>query len=97
MSSSADSLAAARQDAVSSPEPAASTSCPLSKKDWIEIVLQDEDGNPVPNAEYLITTPDGQELSGTLDGNGFARVDGITPGTCKVSFTQIHKTEWKPA
>jgi len=67
------------------------------KKHWIEIELVDEDGNPVPGEEYQITLPDGTTVaSGTLDGKGKARVDGIDPGTCKVTFPNLDQSAWKP-
>jgi hypothetical protein len=95
MSSTLNSLSAARQDAVTSPEPQSVTPCPLKKTDWIEIVLEDQKGVRIPNQEYLVTAPDGTEYSGVLDGRGYARVDGITPGTCRVSFPRIDRREWK--
>jgi hypothetical protein len=95
MSSTLNALSAARQDAVTSPEPQASTQCSPQKTDWIEIVLEDQKGVRIPNQEYLITAPDGTEYSGVLDGKGYARVDGITPGTCQVSFPRIDQSEWK--
>lgn len=67
------------------------------KKNWIEIELLDQDNKPVPGEPYRITLPDGQTLAeGTLDEKGFARVDGIDPGTCKVTFPQRDKRSWKP-
>jgi hypothetical protein len=95
MSSMLNSLSAARQDAVTSPEPQAATSCPPTIKDWIEIVLEDQNGVRIPKQEYLVTAPDGAEYSGVLDRNGYARVDGITPGACQVSFPRIDQSEWK--
>jgi len=95
MSSTLNSLSAARRDAVTSPEPRAGTQCPVKKTDWIEIVLEDQNGVRIPNQEYLITAPDGAEYSGVLDGDGYARVDGIAPGTCQVSFPRIDQSEWK--
>lgn len=94
MSSNADALEAAHKDAVSSPPPGAVTKCP--KKSWIEIHLEDEDGNPVPNEEYKIVAPDGSEHTGTVDEKGFARVDGLDPGQCKVTFPRMHHNEWHP-
>jgi len=67
------------------------------KKSWIEIELVDEEGNPVPGEPYKITLPDGRTIaSGTLDDKGFARVDGIDPGTCKVTFPRLDKDAWEP-
>ena len=66
------------------------------KKSWIEIKLVDETNKPVPGERYRITLPDGTTLAeGTLDENGFARVDGIDPGTCKVTFPNLDQTAWR--
>ena len=67
-----------------------------TKPHWIEIELVDEDGNPVPGEQYSITLPDGSVASGTLDGQGKARVDGIDPGTCQVTFPNLDQSVWKP-
>lgn len=66
------------------------------KKSWIEIKLLDETNKPVPGERYRVTLPDGTTLAeGTLDENGFARVDGIDPGTCKVTFPNLDQTAWR--
>ena len=92
--SDADSLAAAHADAVGSPPPDTVQACP--KKSWIEIRLRDQDGDPVPGEDYKVVAPDGRELTGKLDQKGFARVDGIDPGQCKVTFPRLHRAEWDP-
>jgi len=67
------------------------------KKSWIEIELVDEEGNPVPGERYKVTLPDGKTVAeGTLDEKGFARVDGIDPGTCQVTFPNVDKDAWEP-
>jgi hypothetical protein len=66
------------------------------KKSWIEIELVDEDDNPVPGVAYRITLPDGESVAaGTLDDKGFARVEGIDPGTCKITFPDLDKDAWQ--
>lgn len=65
------------------------------KKSWIEIELVDEEDDPVPGEKYKITLPDDSVAEGTLDNNGFARVDGINPGTCKVTFPKLDKDAWE--
>lgn len=65
------------------------------KKSWIEIELVDEQDNPVPGEKYEITLPDGTVASGTLDEKGLARVDGIDPGLCQITFPELHRTTWK--
>jgi type VI secretion system secreted protein VgrG len=65
---------------------------------WIEIQLNDDEGNPVPYEGYQIEMPDGSLATGSLDGKGFARVGGIDPGgNCKVTFPKLDKTLWKKA
>jgi hypothetical protein len=67
------------------------------KKSWIEIELVDEDQNPVPGEAYRITLPDGQTVAeGTLDDKGFARVEGIEQGTCKITFPNLDREAWEP-
>ena len=65
---------------------------------WIEIELVDMEDEPVRGQAYEITLPDGETVaSGTLDENGFARINGIEPGTCKVSFPDLDQDAWEPA
>lgn len=66
------------------------------EKSWIEIELLDADGEPVPGEPYKVTLPDGSTVAeGTLDAKGFARVDGIDPGTCKVTFPARDQSCWE--
>jgi hypothetical protein len=68
--------------------------CPAAKKSWIEITLEDEDGKRVPGEEYLVIAPDGTEKPGQLDANGFARIEGLDPGTCRITFPLRADREW---
>ncbi len=67
------------------------------KTSWIEIELVDERDAPVPGEAYRITLPDGTVAEGTLDDKGFARVDGIDPGTCQVTFIHLDQEAWEKA
>ena len=62
---------------------------------WIEIKLVDEEDEPVPGEKYKITLSDDSVIEGTLDGNGFARHDGIPKGNCKVTFPDLDKEAWE--
>jgi uncharacterized Zn-binding protein involved in type VI secretion len=62
---------------------------------WVEIELLDQAGKPVPGEQYQIELPDGSTTEGCLDGKGQARVDGIDPGNCKISFLNIDKKSWR--
>lgn len=66
------------------------------KKSWIEIELIDDEKRPVPGARYSITLPDETVAEGTLDEKGFARVEGISPGNCKITFPDYDQSCWKP-
>lgn len=65
------------------------------KPSWIEIELVDEGNKPVPGEAYRVTLPEGSVAEGTLDEKGFARVDGIEPGTCKITFPKLDKEAWE--
>lgn len=66
------------------------------KPSWIEIELLDKKGEPVAGEPYRVTLPDGKTAAeGTLDEKGFARVNGIEPGTCKVTFPNLERQAWK--
>jgi hypothetical protein len=62
---------------------------------WIEIELVGEDDKPIAGERYLIKDPEGIEHEGTLDDKGFARVDGLEKGTCKVSFPNLDGEAWE--
>ncbi len=67
----------------------------IEEKSWIEIEMVDEEDEPVPGEKYKITLPDDSVAQGTLDNKGFARVDGIDPGTCKITFPELDKDAWE--
>jgi hypothetical protein len=69
-----------------------------AKTSWIEIEMKDEADQPVTGEAYQITLPDGETVaSGSLDEKGFARVEGIEPGSCKITFPNLDKSAWEEA
>ncbi|WP_022665693.1 hypothetical protein [Desulfospira joergensenii] len=68
---------------------------PEEEKSWIEIEMVGEDDKPIPGEKYKITLPDDTVAQGTLDEKGFARIEGVEPGTCKVSFPDLDKEAWE--
>lgn len=66
------------------------------RTDWIEIVLLDENDDPVPDLKYEIELPSGDVRIGTLNKEGKARLDGIEPGVCKVCFPDLDQDAWAP-
>ena len=65
------------------------------KHTFVAIELLDVDGQPIPGEPYKIELPDGSVTQGTLDEKGFAQVDGIDPGNCKVTFPRLDHRAWK--
>jgi hypothetical protein len=64
--------------------------------EWIEIALLDaDDGRPVPNVPYIVidSAGNGIRYEGVLDDRGWARVDGVRAGTCRVSFPHLDARE----
>jgi hypothetical protein len=57
---------------------------------FIGIKLVDQNGDPVPDRRYRSALASGRVLSeGRLDTNGSARVDGLDPSQCIVTFPDI--------
>jgi hypothetical protein len=56
----------------------------LQFKDWIEVELQDENGDALTNEPFELHLPDGSTQNGTLDDKGFARIEAVPPGPVEV-------------
>lgn len=70
---------------------------PREERTWVGIALVDDDDPPRPVAfkRYRVELPDGSIREGMLDANGQAKIVGIDPGTCKVSFPDFHAGDWQ--
>lgn len=64
------------------------------KKAWVEIILVDMDGKPVPGVKYRITPPGGSPAEGRLNEYGQAGLYAIEPGNCKITFPDLDKDAW---
>jgi hypothetical protein len=58
----------------------------LAFRSWVDIRLLDPQGEPIPNVNYTLQLPNGEERSGTLDDAGEAREEDVPPGRCRVEF-----------
>ena len=88
------------KDAVSSPVHSCGSRphrAPADTKHWIEVQMVDEDGKPVPGVRYRVKAPDGSVFQGTLDRDGLARVGGLDPGSCDVTFPRLDQDAWTDA
>jgi hypothetical protein len=65
------------------------------KKAWIEIILVDNEGKPMPGVKYRITPPDGKPVEGRLNEHGQAGLYKIDPGNCKITFPDLDKDAWE--
>ncbi len=65
------------------------------KKDWVEIILVDMDGKPVPNVRYKITPPGGAPQEGRLNEHGQAGLYQLESGECKITFPDLDKDAWE--
>ena len=61
---------------------------------FVEIVLQDENGNPVAGESYELKLPDGRVRTGKLDGKGVVRVEGIPMGECTIKFPERDRRDF---
>lgn len=66
-------------------------------KTWIEMEVVDDFGRPQPNHPYLCMLPDGRIETGTLDSRGRVRFDGIDPGNCVFTLTDLDQETWSKA
>lgn len=64
------------------------------KKAWIEIILVDAEGKPMPGVKYRITPPGGTPKEGRLNEHGQAGLYQIEPGNCKITFPDLDKEAW---
>ncbi len=67
---------------------------PKEKKAWIEIILVDMEGKPMPGIKYRITPPGGAPKEGRLNQHGQAGLYEIDPGSCKITFPDLDKEAW---
>jgi len=63
---------------------------------WLEIELVDEADQPVAGEKYEVILPDGKIRRGTLDANGFARIERLpAEGEAQVCFPELDSAAWE--
>lgn len=68
---------------------------PPEELTFAAIELVDEDGRPVAGQRFRLTCSDGSVRESRLNDKGFARVDGIPRGSCKVTFPGLDASSWE--
>lgn len=58
----------------------------LDYKDFIELSITDEEGNPRADEEYKVILSHGVIKTGKLDSNGYAKIEKVPPGPWSVQF-----------
>ncbi len=66
------------------------------EKSWVEVKLMNHEGRPAVGERYRLLLASGETIEGVLDDNGTARVDGVSPGACQVSFPDLEDDDWSP-
>ena len=56
---------------------------------WIELVLVDDEGCPVPNRRFSLVLPDESVQEGVFDARGRVHLEGIDPGMCRLTFPDL--------
>jgi hypothetical protein len=51
---------------------------------------------PIPDARFIVIPQDGVRRTGVTDRDGGARIEGLDPGVCIVSFPDLDATAWEP-
>jgi hypothetical protein len=70
------------------PETPPETDAPAQEKEttWIEIKLLDFNDKPLAGHPYKLELPDGTVREGKVGADGLARITGIDPGQCKLTW-----------
>ena len=61
----------------------------LEYKDYIEIELTDDDGQPLAGEEYIAYLANGQIRQGKLDSKGYKKIEKVPPGPWDIVFPGI--------
>jgi hypothetical protein len=70
---------------------------PVEPEKWLDISLEDADGEAVPDEPFIVSTEDGAKVAEErLNGQGRARVEVDALGFYKVNFPERHPKDWWP-
>ncbi len=65
------------------------TAAALNEDHFVEFRLIDNDGNPIPGKTYNVTDAAGNTASGLLDNDGYAKVEPVKAGACRIEFPEL--------
>jgi len=55
-------------------------------RDYVEVVYRDDEGNPLAGKNYTAHLGDGSIRHGTLDNDGKARIENVSPGRVRIEL-----------
>ncbi len=61
----------------------------LRFKDWLQLQVLDESGNPVANEDYVLHLADGSERKGKLDADGNLKEEDLPPGEVVIEWPSL--------
>lgn len=67
---------------------------PRKGEAWVELELRDALGSSLGGTRYRVVGLMGDVHEGALDEAGFARVDEVSEGLCKITFPDLDGAEW---
>ena len=59
---------------------------------WIEVECVDPDGTPLANVEFILFLSDGNQKRGKLNDQGYAKVENVPTGECKLILLGYEST-----
>ena len=64
---------------------------------WVEVAVTSAEGAPLPYQKVAVTDASGVTRIAFSDGAGIARIEGMTPGSCRVTLPDLDQSSWEPA
>jgi hypothetical protein len=84
----------AQQAPAPAPKPAPQPAAKIAPRSWIEVRFLDQQDEPVPAGRFRIELPDKSVQEGTISSGGLLHLEGIDPGSCRISLLDLEKAEW---
>jgi hypothetical protein len=73
--------------------PSTDDESPSEETRSLRVELHDEDGRPVAGERYRVSLPNGQVIEGALNSEGYAILEDVPKGDCKVHFPNLDHSE----
>ena len=79
-------------------EPEVEAPAPIVERtDWIEILVLDEDDQPLANVPFDLILANGSRRRSMTDAHGLARCEGIPAGECQLELVDLDRRAWEMA